>query len=62
MFWSDVIEKTIHRANLDGTNDIIFLDSSNGIGIVDGEIHLLIFKIDKFVNRLNCFINLLLGL
>jgi len=36
VYWSDVRERTIHRVNLDGSNHLTLLDSSRGIGVVDG--------------------------
>jgi len=36
VYWSDVRERTIHRVKLDGSNPVILLDSSRGIGVVDG--------------------------
>lgn len=36
VYWSDVRERVIYRAHLDGTNKTVFLDSTRGIGIVDG--------------------------
>jgi len=36
VYWSDVRERTIHRVNRDGSNSLILLDSSRGIGVVDG--------------------------
>ena len=36
VYWSDVRQRTIHRVGLDGSNPVILLDSSHGIGVVDG--------------------------
>ena len=36
VYWSDVRERTIRRVKLDGSNAGVLLDSSKGIGVVDG--------------------------
>lgn len=36
VYWSDVRERTIHRVKLDGRSPLVLLDSSRGIGVVDG--------------------------
>ena len=36
VYWSDVRKRTIHRVELNGSNPVILLDSSHGVGVVDG--------------------------
>jgi len=36
VYWSDVRQRTIHRAQLDGSNPVVLLGSSHGVGVVDG--------------------------
>jgi len=36
VYWSDVRERTIRRVQLNGSNPVVLLDSSHGIGVVDG--------------------------
>ena len=40
VYWSDVSEKTIHKANLDGSKHSIFLGKLHGLGVVDGKLQL----------------------
>ena len=37
VYWSDVHERTVHRAKLDGTEHEVFLNYNHSLGIVDGE-------------------------
>lgn len=36
VYWSDVHERTVHRAKLDGTQHEVFLNYNHSLGIVDG--------------------------
>ena len=36
VYWSDIRHRTIHRAQLDGSNPVVLLGSSHGVGAVDG--------------------------
>ena len=39
MYWSDVHERSIHKAHLDGSDHTIFMSSaSHSIGVVDGKL------------------------
>lgn len=40
IYWSDVRDRAIYTINLDGANRQTFLNSSQGIGTVDGENYL----------------------
>ncbi len=37
VYWSDVNERTIHRAHLNGSNHQIFMNYNHSLGIVDGK-------------------------
>ena len=37
VYWSDVHERTVHRAKLDGSQHEVFLNYNHSLGIVDGE-------------------------
>ena len=37
VYWSDVHERTVHRANLDGSGHEVFLSNNHSLGIVDGK-------------------------
>lgn len=45
MFWSDVADKAVYRSKLDGSGKITFLNSNDGVGIVDGTLY-SIFSIE----------------
>ena len=36
VYWSDVHERSIHVANLDGSDHHLFLTANESLGIVDG--------------------------
>ncbi len=37
VYWSDVHERSVHRANIDGTKHQIFLNYNHSLGVVDGK-------------------------
>lgn len=44
VYWSDVHERSIHKAQLDGTDHTVIMSSStHSIGIVDGKIPSIIY-------------------